>query len=232
MKKFLISLVVTLLAFSLYAQNDVTTFLGIPVDGTKSSMRQKLISKGFIPKKYDGEEYFEGEFNGTDVHIFIATNNNKVYRICVFDAKTRSESQIKIRFNNLVHQFENNERYTTFDHYTISDEEDISYEMRVHKKEYDAIFYQNLADMSVFDTLALVNKDLELMAEKYTPEQMDNPTEEMQENILQRNILNLLARHLVTMKSVWFRIVEASYGKYYIAMYYDNEYNKANGEDL
>ena len=33
------------------------------------------------------------------------------------------------------------------------------------------------------------------------------------------------------MKPVWFRICE-SYGEYYITMFYDNEYNHANGEDL
>ena len=32
-------------------------------------------------------------------------------------------------------------------------------------------------------------------------------------------------------KSVWFRIFE-NMGKYYVSIYYDNEYNKANGEDL
>lgn len=35
----------------------------------------------------------------------------------------------------------------------------------------------------------------------------------------------------VVKKPVWFMISE-SYGEYYITMYYDNEYNKANGEDL
>ena len=34
-----------------------------------------------------------------------------------------------------------------------------------------------------------------------------------------------------TKKSVWFMISE-SYGKYYIIMFYDNEYIRANGEDL
>ena len=32
-------------------------------------------------------------------------------------------------------------------------------------------------------------------------------------------------------KSVWFMIDE-SYGKYGIIMYYDNKYNESNGEDL
>lgn len=32
-------------------------------------------------------------------------------------------------------------------------------------------------------------------------------------------------------KPVWFMISE-HFGKYYITMFYDNEYNRANGEDL
>lgn len=36
---------------------------------------------------------------------------------------------------------------------------------------------------------------------------------------------------LITKKAVWFRICE-NYGEYYITMFYDNEYNHANGEDL
>lgn len=32
-------------------------------------------------------------------------------------------------------------------------------------------------------------------------------------------------------RSVWFKISEFN-GRYYISMYYDNEYNRANGEDL
>ena len=36
---------------------------------------------------------------------------------------------------------------------------------------------------------------------------------------------------LIAKKSVWFRINEMD-GGYYINMFYDNEYNRANGEDL
>ena len=35
----------------------------------------------------------------------------------------------------------------------------------------------------------------------------------------------------LSMKPVWFRITRF-YNEYYITMYYDNEYNRANGEDL
>ena len=100
-----------LIPIMMYAQKDVTTFLGIPVDGYKSEMRKKIIAKGFTPNKFEGTEYFEGEFNGTDVHLYIGTNNNKVYRIMLCDVKTRNEADIIIRFNNLIHQFEKNQRY-------------------------------------------------------------------------------------------------------------------------
>ncbi len=36
---------------------------------------------------------------------------------------------------------------------------------------------------------------------------------------------------MMFMKPVWFRICKF-YGEYYITMFYDNEYNHANGEDL
>ena len=228
MKKLLFSLLATLLTLSLYAQNDVTTFLGIPVDGFKSEMRQKLIAKGFTPKKVGNNEYLEGEFNGMDVHIFIATNNNKVYRIMVCDANTQDEANIKIRFNKLVNQFENNKRYTALDQYTISDTEDISYEMLVHKKNFDALFYQN-PDMEKVDTLALQNKIREQLLKKYKPEQLENPTEEMNQEV--QAIAMRIGMDMIFKKPVWFRICE-SYGEYYITMYYDNEYNHANGEDL
>ena len=64
-------------------------------------MIEKLKSKGFIQNKYS-KDVFDGEFNGTDVNIFIGTNNNKVYRIMVSDANTINETDIKIRFNNLI----------------------------------------------------------------------------------------------------------------------------------
>ena len=228
MKKLIFSLLATLLTLSLYAQNDVTTFLGIPVDGFKSEMRQKLIAKGFTPKKVGTNEYLDGEFNGTDVHIYIATNNNKVYRIMVCDANTQDEANIKIRFNRLVNQFKNNKKYTALDQYTISDTENISYEMNVHKKNFDALFYQN-PDMEKVDTLALQNKIRGQLLKKYKPEQLENPTEEINQEA--QAIAMSIGMDMIFKKPVWFRICE-HYGKYFITIFYDNEYNHANGEDL
>lgn len=59
MKKVMTCWLIAFFAIAMYAQKDVTTFLGIPVDGYKSEMRQKLIAKGYVPKKFGDEEHFE-----------------------------------------------------------------------------------------------------------------------------------------------------------------------------
>lgn len=210
-----------------FAQKDVTKFLGIPVDGTKEEMIQKLKAKGFRSSSYD-REVLEGEFNGRNVQIYIVTNNNKVYRIMVCDANKVREREIQIRFNTLCLQFKNNEKYLSFDNYFIPDDEDISYEMLVHKKRYEAIFYQN-PDMT--DTLAIRNTIRPILLSKYTEDELNSPPEELLDIIQSdTDILEMVMEH-ITKKSVWF-MINRHLGEYYIAMYYDNEYNKANGEDL
>ena len=144
------------------------------------------------------------------------------------DANTQNESNIKIRFNKLVSQFENNKRYTSLDKYTLSDEENISYEMTVNKKNYDALFYQ-VPNMEKVDTLALQKKVRNELLSKYTEAELKNPSEEITKEI--QNTAIKIGMEMMFMKPVWFRICE-SYGEYYITMFYDNEYNHANGEDL
>ena len=169
---------------------DVTKFLGIPVDGSKSEMIQKLKAKGFRELTYEDETILEGEFNGHDVNVYIVTNKDKVYRIMVCDANTVDARSIQIRFNNLCEQFKNNPKYFSAGDYTIPDEEDIPYEMTVHDKRYEAVF-----------------------AQKSSAGDIDP------------SAVNRL---------VWFVVSKApsSYGKYVIMMFYENGYNKANGEDL
>ena len=221
-----LAMIATITSFA--QQKDVTSFLGIPVDGTVLSMKQKLVSKGFVPKKVGTNEFLEGEFNGTDVRVYIVTNNNKVCRIMVADNNTVDEAQIKIRFNNLVSQFENNKRYTSLDKYTLSDEEDISYEMTVHNKTYDALFYQ-VPNMEKVDTLALQKKVRNELLSKYTVAELNNPSEEITKEI--QNTAIKIGTELMLMKPVWFKIVRVN-GEYYICMFYDNEYNRSHGEDL
>lgn len=228
MKRILICLIMAIVVVSVYAQKDITTFLGIPIDGTKSEMKQKLIAKGYVPNKIGNDEYFEGEFNGTDVRLYIGTNNNKVFRIMLCDVNTQSEAGIKIRFNRLVEQFKNNKRYTALEDYTLSESEDISYEMNVNNKNFDALFYQ-VPDIEKVDTLAMQEQIRNELLQKYSPEQLENPTEEINQEVI--NIAWKMGVDMLFKKPVWFRIYE-HFGEYYITMFYDNEYNHANGEDL
>lgn len=129
------------LSISMYAQREVTKFLGIPVDGTKSEMIRKLKAKGFeeIPNS-DG--VLSGEFNGREVFLRVQTNNNKVWRILLMDAYALDEAKIKVRFNKLCQQFSNNPKYVAAADYSLSEDFKISYEINVQHKQIEASFFQ------------------------------------------------------------------------------------------
>ena len=197
MRKFLTLLAMIAISASVFAQKEVTKFMGIPVDGSPTEMIKKLKAKGFTTDEdamqavkqglidWDGPEVLTGRFNGERVRVYIVVETNKVWRIVLKDKKDRDETQIKIRFNTLVRQFENNDKYIPyFDEQTIADDEDISYQMTVNKKQYEATFFQKGEDGTVDEK-----------------------------------------------RIVWFTIRQGFDG-YYIAMFYDNKYNEADGSDL
>lgn len=141
MKKILLSLTLLMLSVAMYAQNEVTKFLGIPIDGTKADMIQKIKAKGFSYN--DQEDCLEGIFNGEKVYVSVQTNKNKVWRIAVADKTGRDEGQIKIRFNKLCQQFDDNPKYYSLKGIQkLSDNDDISYEMISHHKQFEAVYYQ------------------------------------------------------------------------------------------
>ena len=218
-----------MLAFAASAQNNVTKFLGIPIDGTKSAMIQKLKAKGFTYNVKS--DVLKGQFNGRDVDLLIGTNNNKVYRIVVSDAVGTTESNIKNRFNTLCNQFEKNGKYipqNILGMYTIDENEDISYEMLVHNKRYQASYYQiTEADK---DTTGVSEWMLNKIIQEYGEEKWENMSDEEKQTAGLSMAIDYLFEK-VSNKSVWFMIGE-EYGKYYIYIYYDNVKNKANGEDL
>ncbi len=196
MRKFLTLLAMIAISASVFAQKEVTKFMGIPVDGSPTEMIKKLKAKGFTTDEgymrdvkvglidWDGPEVLTGRFNGEKVLLGLLVEQNKVWRICLSDKNTRDETQIKIRFNTLVRQFENNDKYLYFYEQTIADDEDISYQMTVNKKQYEAIFAQKGEDGTIDEK-----------------------------------------------RVVWFRISQRSEG-YLIDMFYENEYNRADGSDL
>ncbi|MBQ1192459.1 MAG: hypothetical protein IIX43_09320 [Bacteroidales bacterium] len=246
MKRILTLVVALVLSAGLYAQKDVTKFLGIPVDGTKQAMIQKLKAKGFTYNQQ--KDVLKGEFNGEQVEISVQTKGNKVWRLAVSDVKARDEGQIKIRFNNLVRQFEKNDKYIPLkDSQTISDEEDISYGISIKEKQYEASFSQFSKDyFQNIDTLALQNllkeeyarelKQIEEYYNRFTEEQWENPTEAMSESLKKieewrSEAIVEFTFGLLYKKLVWFTIGE-DYGRYKIVMFYENGFNEADGSDL
>ena len=227
MKRLLTLSMLFVCVTALFAQNDVTKFLGIPVDGSKSEMIQKLKAKGF---RYDSElDCLKGEFNGRDSYISVVTNSDKVYRIMVRDAISSSESNIRIRFNALCRQFENNKKYqsTSSESYIIPEDDNISYEMSVNKKRYQASYFQ--VPEGGIDSTAIAQEAQTFIYSKYSQEQLSSFTEEQGQELM-AELLQYMTDKLYK-KSVWFMIAE-QYGEYYILLYYDNGYNQANGEDL
>lgn len=225
MKKLALIITTLLLSVSVFAQEDVTKFLGIPIDGFKPEMIKKLKAKGFVEHPYSSD-VLVGEFNGRDVEVSVATNNNKVYRIFLRDRYASSETDIKIRFNTLCRQFEGNKKYLSLSEQAIPEDEDISYEVSVNKKRYEAAFYQVPESL---DTTAIQQQILPKIMEEFTQEELANPTEEIQAKILEKAFLYAL--QIVEKKTVWF-MIDNDGGSYRILMYYDNKLNQANGEDL
>ena len=178
-----------------------------------------------------GEDILEGEFNGTQVYVFMVTNNNKVYRIALADVTKRDERNIKIRFNELCRQFANNPKYFSMqDDQTIPEDEDISYEISAHEKRYEAVFFQKPDSAAIAaDSVALKKRFETILLSKYTEEQLENPTEEIQSEFAK--LVWEYGVEVLDKKRVWFIISELR-GEYYITMFYENEYNRANGEDL
>lgn len=233
--KRLLSFVIGILIMcsTVFGQSEGTLkFLGIPVDGSKSEMVAALKDKGF---RYDSNSGFlVGDFNGMESHIGIVENHGKVYRVVVFDANTSDEGQIRIRFNNLIHQFENsNDKYYYINQNDkIPEDEDISYEISVNNKQYSAEFIYNPLYGNDELRNRLVNEAVEEI--KLSSEKKGITYEEFySDKDLYNQLVSSVTDKIIQMSkgSVWFKIFE-HYGKYFIGIYYDNLINKPNGEDL
>lgn len=200
--------------------------MGIPVDGSKSQMIRKLEAKGFERLYYDIDA-LTGEFNGRDVTIYIDTNKGNVSRLVVVYAYKESERVVKTLYNNLCYQFANNNKYLCPSIEEIPDDESISYEMSVNGKEYTGLLLQKSegwGDGEYPENIAYALK------EKYSDDYISSHPDEIKQEC--EKMLDI--EHEITLnKIVWFTIVKGECSNEYgIAIYYENEYNNANGEDL
>lgn len=227
MKKIIAGVIAILVAICAYAQQDVTQFLGIPVDGSKSAMIKSLRKKGF--KRSSKDDKLAGKFNGSDVILEIVENNNKVCRIIVYSSiADKNSTNIRTQFNNLCYQFLSKENYLPcptdscmfpeYEDIAIPSSEDIRYEMRVNNKRYEAAFYQLPAPK---DSLL---KEIEPMQHL-----LITVSDRAGNEIDVASTIKLMDKY--SKRLVWFTI-EEYLEHYFIAIFYDNKYNRANGEDL
>lgn len=139
MKRTLLITLLSLISVVCFGQNEgALKFLGIPVDGTASQFATELKSKGFTYSTTT--EGYKGQFNGKSVDVFIHTNHNLVDRVYVAFPFTNEEG-IRVEFNSLLGQFEDNNKYMDLClNKEIPADDDISYEITIKNKRYQASF--------------------------------------------------------------------------------------------
>lgn len=169
MRKALIIVILFLFSVACLGQDSGTLkFLGIPIDGSEAQFAAKLKSKGFVYDSY--YESYKGQFNGKDVDVYIHTNHDLVDRVYVAFPKN-SEEGIRVEFNRLLSQFNDTGKYMDLSmNQEIPSEEDISKEITVNNKRYQASFSYFDPDR---DPIGFVDGLLDKLSDFYTKEQLD-----------------------------------------------------------
>ena len=84
--------------------------------------------------------------------------------------------------------------------------------MTIYNKRYEASFYQLPV---IEDSLALAEELISLMLTKYTEEQLANPTEDIQSDIVNSSVSLFIEK--CSNKSVWF-MIDRQYNDYYLLL--------------
>lgn len=168
MKKTLLIALLTLFSAVCFGQDGgPLKFLGIPIDGTEAQFAAKLKAKGFT--YYTVYESYKGQFNGKPVDVYIHTNHNLVDRVYVAFPYTTEES-IRVEFNRLLAQFNDTGKYMDLSmNEEIPADDDISYEITVNNKRYQASFSYYDSNR---DPVAFMNDLLDKFSEFFTEEQL------------------------------------------------------------
>ena len=166
-KAILITLLACFCVVCMGQNEGALTFLGIPIDGTEAQFTAKLRKKGFTYNS--AYESYKGQFNGKSVDVYIHTNHNLVDRVYVA-FPYNSEEGIRGEFNKLLSQFKDNGKYVDLSMNTeIPSDEDISHEISVNKKRYQASYSYFNFDR---DPLEFMNALIDKFDEFLMPEQI------------------------------------------------------------
>ena len=105
MRKLIITLLLTVLCSAAFAQgsnNGTLKFMGIPIDGPKEQLIEKIKAKGFRSSPY--REGLLGQFNGQTVEVEVLDNHGTAYCVCVAFPGT-SAYMVRTEYNALLEQF-------------------------------------------------------------------------------------------------------------------------------
>lgn len=200
-KTILIALLALFSAVSFAQDGGPLKFLGIPIDGTEAQFTAKLKAKGFTYSNFT--ESYKGQFNGKQAEVYIHTNHNLVDRVYVAFPFTTEEG-IRNEFNRLLDQFKNTGKYAELSmNEIIPENDDISYEISVNGKRYQACFSYFDRDRDPVDMMdALLDKFSEL----FTEEQIANLKGYLQEaaNSPEDQKEALMIEMMAEMKKMWF----------------------------
>lgn len=142
-------------------------FLGIPIDGSESQFAERLLDKGFTYSRI--YECYKGEFNGKPVDVYLHTNHGRMDRVYVSFPYT-SEGDVKVEYNNLLSQFEKSGKYLAAEaNKTLTDKDDISHEIAVNSKRFQASFHYLDPDKDPKD---FMNTFLDNFSDLLTEEQL------------------------------------------------------------
>lgn len=206
--------------------NPTITFLGVPVDGTKSDIINALTSKGFA---YDmDEDGMFGEFEGEGAFVHISENKaGKVYQLMIyFHTKESAKENIEV-YNKLVTRYnaDSTAYWSFYEEELLPENANLDSLLNID----DNIWAEYLLSQQV-DTAAYLENVFAVMLSKYTPEQIKNPTEEQRMqtvSIMQQEIAKLHSgRALIAL----FKDDDEA-GKYCVCLYVYNKKNEDPDEE-
>lgn len=239
MRKLIATTLLTILCLTSFAQNSnegTIKFLGIPIDGPKAKLVEKIKEKGFYKKTYG--EALVGQFNGKTVEVYVADNHGTAYRVFVSFPET-NEYNIRSEYNHLLAQFMRNDKYLPMDEFEeIDTKEDISYEMSIHNKKYGAGFAYISPDLFTTEQNKAIHELFE-KAKTMSQDDVSKLSEEFSNSFYGDSNISTPEEALAAMNkflsiltgNVWFTILRDG-SDYNIGLYYDNVKNMPNGEDL
>lgn len=206
--------------------NPTITFLGVPVDGTKSDIINALTSKGFA---YDmDEDGMFGEFMGESAFVHLSENKaGKVCRLMVyFHTKESAKENIEV-YNKLINRF--NADSTTY--WSFYEEELLAENANLDSllNIGENIWADYLLSQQI-DTAAYLKNVFATMLSKYTPEQIKNPTEEQRLEtvaIMQTEVSKL---HNGRVFIILFKDEDEG-GKFCVCIYFYNQKNEDPEEE-